>query len=667
MRKAFLSMILWILVLLIVCSCSGGQTQYDITPFLDSLKAMDFETMYALTEPSVDIDQDAFVKKYEAIFSGLGITEVVIDQMSGPDGNGVFTYTATYRTKEYGDFTNNYTLKAASIEEKTVVLWDYSLIFPDMDEGYSVRVSTLKASRGEIFAADGTLLAQNTYADTVFLDTSQVENIAEAASAAAPVVGMTEAEITEKYQNAVDNETRIVVLKAFFPDELTDQQKQSILAVPGLGIDDEQYTPLRSYPLGAAAAHVVGYTGYGDEEGTEKIGVSGLEAAFEDALCGRDGAIIYIEDKWGKNIRTLYEVPCEQGKDLRLTIKPDLQQKAFDALGTYLKEGQSGVAIVMDASSGSVEAMAQYPSFDDNLFNFPVSSEEWAVLTADDNTLYPLATQGQYPPGSVIKPFIAAVALDNAAITPETEFTGEIIENKWLPDEDGWIWAPITRIENSGTPLKLYNALTKSDNIYFAYAALQLGEEKLLDYLDRIGMEEAVLFDLPVKEANAVNSTTSMYRGLLADMGYGQGEELITPIQMAAMYTAFANGTGNMYQPFLVKEICQTQGLDYQVLNETSPAIWVENAVSGQSLDILAPILQDVINHGTGYRAKISGVAMAGKTGTAEIGNDKSREISWFAGYWLDGYYDRLVVVMVDVPAEEGPVKFNIAKELLNP
>ncbi len=193
-----------------------------------------------------------------------------------------------------------------------------------------------------------------------------------------------------------------------------------------------------------------------------------------------------------------------------------------------------------------------------------------------------------------------------------------------------------------------------------------MGKDTYLGYLSRIGFEEAVPFDLPVGKANLVDSTVD--DKWLADMGYGQAELLVSPLQIAAMYTAFANNTGDMMQPILVEKLCQTQGLEYETVKQQEPAVWVKDAVSQSSMDILKPMLEAVIStRGTGYRAQIEGVKIAGKTGTAEIGDDKSREISWFAGYWADGSYDRLVLVMVDVAADEDPVKFDIAKRLLAP
>lgn len=675
--RATIKLLLCIIFCLIFCSCAGEVLQtYDISQYMEHFVSLDYSAMYAEVATIADIDEETFVQKYDAIFTGLGVTEIVLENLSEPDEDGVYTYTATYKTQNYGDFTNEFTLKTAFENKRCVVVWDYSLIFPEMAQGDKVRVKTLDASRGEIFAADGSVLAKNAYADTVYMNTDKVENISDVSGAISSVTGLTNTEIINMFNDALADGTDIVTLGTFYSDELTEEQKQKILSVPGLGIDDEMYTLVRDYALGETAAHIIGYTGYGEEESlpegysvSDKMGLTGLEAAYENTLRGKDGKIIYIEDRWGENISTLYLTPSEEGEDLKLTIEPALQQQAYYALCTYLQKGETGVAIVMDASTGYVEAMASYPSYDNNLFTFPLSEETLEYLNASENDepLFSRATQGLYPPGSVFKPFTASVALQVGSITPETEFEGEIIENQWIPDEEGWVYPAITRVDDSGTPIKLYNAMVSSDNIYFAFVALRIGDETFLEHLERMGMEDAVPFDMPVKKANSINTTSSMTRKLLADMGYGQGELLITPIQLSAMYSAFANKTGDMQEPILVQKICQTDGLDYNTISEKQPTVWVKDAISSNNIEILTPILEAVINEGTGRPVRISGMDIAGKTGTAEIGDNKSREISWFAGYWLDGDYDRLVVVMVDVAAEEGKVKFDIANALLAP
>ena len=659
-----------------LAACGPSASGEDITAYIDAFEAMDWDAMWTQVSPDAKVDKDTFLKKYDAIFTGLGVETVTVDDVAGPDEDGVYTYNATYKTKEYGEFTNAYRLTMRpGVADTGGVMWDYSLIFPEMEAGSSVRVSTVKASRGEIFAADGTLLAANGFAETVYMDTAKVQDITAVTAAAAPITGLTATKITEKFNTAQKNNTPVVALGAFAPGTLTQEQRESLLAVPGLGIDDKLYTPIREYPLGESASHMVGYMGYPlDEEGqaaAEKAGVSGLEMAYNEQLKGKDGKIVYIEDKWGKNIRTLWEQKMQEGQDLRLTLSTNLQQTAYNALSMNLDytKGQSGVAIVMNAETGFVEAMATYPSYDDNLFTFGLSKDKWDFLQAptSNQPLFFRATQGQYPPGSVIKPFTAAAALESGTVTPDTVFEGEIIENKWTPTDPGWDGRYVTRIEDSGTPLKLYNALTKSDNIYFAYIAMKMGAEKFTEYMERVGLESAVPFDLPVKDANLINQDNQMTMSRLADSGYGQGELLATPLQMAAMYTAFANGTGDMMKPVLVDKLCQADGLDYKTVSQTEPSVWIDGAVQQSSLDILTPMLLAVVEDGTGKGARVSGVQIAGKTGTAEKFDDKSREISWFAGYWMNQSYKRLVIVMVDVATEEGPVKFQIAKTLLTP
>jgi penicillin-binding protein len=671
MRKIKLGFLIALCLLLGACA-QTAETTYDITGYLEDFAAMDYAGMYAQTLPTADINEESFVGKYDAVFSGLGVKSIVISGVSEPDADGYFTYTATYQTESYGDFTNDFTLRAVHSGGQCVVMWEPSLIFPEMTDGCTVRVETVSATRGEIFAADGSLLAENTYADTLYMNTLKVQDILAVADAVAQVSEVGRQEIIDMFNAAVEDGTEIVVIDTYYRDELTDTQQAALLAVPGLGIDDKMYTPIRDYPMKEAAAHILGYTGYADEDdiaegysASDRLGVTGLEKSYETALRGVNGKIVYIRDKWGDTVRMLYEEPMTEGTDLRLTIKPMLQRRAYDALAENLQDGQTGVAIVMDASTGYVEGMASYPSYDDNLFTFPVSDADWEALTSDESNtpMFSRATQGRYPPGSVIKPFTAAIALEDGAISADTVFDGEITaDNKWYPEGEGW---SVTRIDDSGSPLKLDNGMIHSDNIYFAFAALKVGEEAFRSDLEDLGMSSAVPFDLPVMAANTVN--TMMTPKLLADMGYGQGELLVTPIQMAAMYTAFAGGNGDMMTPILVQKTCRTDGLDYLTLEEREGEVWISDAISTRSIDTLTPILQEVINHGTGYGAKIRGINIAGKTGTAEIGDDKSREISWFAGYWLDGSYDRLVVVMVDVAAEAGNVKFDIAKELLTP
>lgn len=158
---------------------------------------------------------------------------------------------------------------------------------------------------------------------------------------------------------------------------------------------------------------------------------------------------------------------------------------------------------------------------------------------------------------------------------------------------------------------------------------------------------------------------------LLAESGYGQGELLTTPLQMAVMFSAFANG-GTIMEPYIVESICETKGITYDTVSTTTPKAWKTGVITQESLDTVVPYLQDVVDHslnGTGRSLKVTSVQIAAKTGTAEIGNDKSREISWFAGFrcGVDSQDARLVLVMLEIPTEDeyASLKFDIARELL--
>lgn len=668
MPKAVKILLLCIFSCLLFCSCAKKSgPSYDISGYIGSFEKMDYTAMYSYCQPVVDIKQDAFVKKYSDIFSGLGVTKIGIVDLKGPDKDGTYTYTATYKTKDYGDIKSSFTLKTGFKNNQCVVFWDYSLIFPEMGDESTVQVQTLKADRGEIFGSDGTPLAKNSYADTVYMDATKVTDISAVARVICPLTGITNAKLVDLFNKAVQKGTTAVALGAYLPGTLTDQQRTSILAVAGLGIDNEKYTVIRNYPLGEAAAHIIGYIGTASKDdiakgysSSDKVGKMGLEKQHESELRGKDGKIVYIKDKWGKNVRTLYKVDRVEGEDLRLTIDPKLQQEAYNSLKNNLTGKQTGAAIVIDADTGYVKALASYPSYDDNLFNFPVTKAVYDTCNFND-----WATQGAYPPGSSIKPFTSAIALESGSINTATQFTGTIVKNKWSPEGEGWT---VTRADDAaGNHMNLEGALVHSDNIFFAWTALKVGNKTFSDYLTKIGFTESVPFDLGVKNANLINKETTIDDKMLADMGYGQAELLVTPLQLATMYTAFANGTGNMMQPMLIQKICRTDGYDYKTISEKNKTVWKGNAVSKSSIDTLKPFMEEVVTKGTATAVKIPGVTIAGKTGTAEIGNDKSREISWFSGFWVGGSYNRLVVVMVDAAANEGTVKFNVAKDLLTP
>jgi penicillin-binding protein len=329
----------------------------------------------------------------------------------------------------------------------------------------------------------------------------------------------------------------------------------------------------------------------------------------------------------------------------------------------------------MDPFTGAVEAMCSYPAYDLNQFVRGIGEEDYQKLLEQKNKpLFNRLTQGLYPPGSVFKPFTAAAALQAGAVTKDYEFAEAIEDDRWIPTKYGhWQWSAIkrTEIKYRAAPLNLHNAVLHSDNIYFANAALLTGTDDFTKYVENIGLGEAIPFELSVSKSQLLNKDSDMNLMLLADSGYGQGEVLITPLQMASSFCAFANG-GDIPLPHIVKGIYRTDGTEYVPEYETEPGMWKEGVIDGKTIDILEPMLKDVVDsqyNGTGSKLRVRDCVIAGKTGTAEIGNDKNREIAWFAGYrtGVDKDDARLVLVMLEVPArdEYSNLKFDIARQLL--
>ncbi len=282
---------------------------------------------------------------------------------------------------------------------------------------------------------------------------------------------------------------------------------------------------------------------------------------------------------------------------------------------------------------------------------------------------------GSYPPGSIAKAFVAAAALDQNVVNESYVFTGLINNDYWTPTGYGnWIWPAIkrTRVNNRTEPNNMTNAMLHSDNIYFADIALKIGEERFISYMEKLGMGEKFPFELGGGKSQVLGRNSKMNFKMLADSGYGQGEMLISPLQLATMFCAFRND-GSIPKPYITDSFCTNVGVDYESVESTVPSDWITNAIDKSTVDKIIPMLEGVMDptkNGTGRPLRVKDYVIAGKTGTAELDTSKSRAISWFVGF-REGVEDideeRLVLIMLDVPytSQYTSLKFNIARELL--
>ena len=489
------------------------------------------------------------------------------------------------------------------------------------------------------------------------------------------------------------------VLAEFEQDELTPDMREKIDAIEGAGVI-KNYSTARVYPFGSLMAHTLGYVGYptvDEEKGINEVeslnkgrseldglyttdsmvGKSGLEQAYEQQLRGKDGYNITIRDKDGALVSLIYRKPVEHGLDVMLTVDIDLQKRTEEVLDLVLYgDDTAGAVVVMDPTSGAVKALASYPTYDLNTL-----SEHYSELKNQSNApLFNRLTQGLYPPGSAFKVFTATAAMETATITSKYVFTGAINDDYWIPTGYGsWVWPAIKRAQviNRSTPLNMENALLHSDNIYFADIALKMGEEKFFKYLRGIGMEQKMPFELNVATStikkvgeNAAENDWNLRS--IAETGYGQGQVTMTPLQLATMYCAFRN-QGSIPVPYITDALYTTEGTDYHAVETFGEKTWIENAITEYSINILTPMLEHVVSrdyNGTGRMLHAEGCTVAGKTGTAEKTDDKSREVSWVVCYrvGVPAEDELLVLVVLEVPTKDeyAYLKFDIARELIS-
>lgn len=739
MKRALSIILIWASCLCLLPGCTGSSGKQVCLDFLSKISSGDYEGAYNLldgavtfipdetagVDPSKPIDpnekpdyvalaklepnreseglisKNQFIAKYMNIFDALEITSVLYENIQVNEGE-VFTivnFTATYSSPLLGDVSGEHRMVAIKSRNRWFIEWSPNLIFPEMEWGDTVRVARISAKRGELMA-DGHVLATTEGKISVYAmpDRLNDTNRDYFYNKCSSLLGMTREAIDKKLSKAYDG---VAVLKQFYQGEFPEYLETQLLEIEGIGIDYGNYGSVRSYPENDMLAHTLGYVGIvsagSDEELEAKlkelnegrdaenglytsdsyVGRNGLEAKYEKELRGNDGYHIYICTSQGTNRRTLYTKPAEDGLDLQLTIDYKLQKRLDFVLDSVLfGETTAGAVVVMNPKTGAIEAMSSWPGYDLNAFAKGISSADYAELLSKANKpLYNRLTQGLYPPGSVLKAFTAVAALQSGTLDENYVFTGEIVDDYWLPTDYGtWLGSKIKRTQvkyGRLSPLNMRSAIVHSDNIYFANAALLMGWDNYTSYMKSIGFGDTMPFDLNVAQSQLYNDDTELTLMLLADSGYGQGEILTTPLQMATMFCAFANG-GNIMQPYIVDGLYETEGIKYNNVSRASPKVWKSGVIEQHSLDIIVPYLKDVVDHnlnGTGRSLKVTSVTVAAKTGTAEIGNDKSRQISWFAGFRCDTEDKdaRLVLVMLEVPTTEeyASLKFDIAREML--
>ena len=645
-----------------------------LVEYMNHIPAQEYEQMYAMLhiEASGNVSQEDFIKRNSAIYEGIEIQNMEVEIIAYNEEQLTVTYQTSFDTVagEISFENEAFFLKG---EDGYKLVWDDSLIFPNLASTDKVRVSTTQANRGEILDRNGRVLAGKGTASSVGIVPGKLENREEAIAKIAELLETTPEVIEKKLSAQWVKDDSFVPIKTIprveeiellkvEPDEDVLKEKErheSLLAIPGVMISDVE---VREYPLGEAAAHLVGYVQSVTAEDLEEhagegytansvIGRSGIEGLFEKELKGQNGCRIYIVNSEGKEKEKLACILVQHGQDIKLTIDASLQIALYE----QFQEDKS-CSVAMNPYTGEVLALVSTPSYDNNDFIMGLSSEQWTALNDDEDKPMCNRFRQVWCPGSTFKPVTAAVGLESGAIDPNEDYGN--VGLSWQKDAS-WGSYYVTTL-HAYEPVILENALIYSDNIYFAKAALKIGYEEMESSLTQLGFNAELPFEIKMAKSQYSNSESIETEIQLADSGYGQGQVLVNPLHLACIYSAFCN-EGNIIKPYLI----------YQ--NEISAEYWISGAFSSETASRVLEGTKKVVNdsHGTGYAAHRDDIVLAGKTGTAEIKASKDDtsgiELGWFAVFTAEETVERpiLIISMVEDVKGRGGSGYVVKKDSL--
>lgn len=429
--------------------------------------------------------------------------------------------------------------------------------------------------------------------------------------------------------------------------------------------------PVRYYPYGEIASHVLGYVGslsredafiYKDLNPTSTIGKAGIERFYDTLLRGENGWIEYVVDSQGKIIKKKDSIPSQIGNSLKLTIDVPLQKYVEE----QLKE-KRGAVIVMDPRDGGILALASSPSFNLTLFTPYLLPENWLFLSQNpEKPLINRAIQGLYSPGSIFKIILALAGMQEGIINPETTIfcpgyinVGSEIYRCWRGEGHGHT--------------NLYRAIVESCNVYFYNLGRRLGPERIRKYANLLGLGELTGVDLPEEMKGILPypkwkeevRKEPWYEGDTVILSIGQGYVLLTPLQVASLISTVVND-GIRKTPHFLQGFYDLRGKFQRVEWELKDK---ETGIRKEFFEILKKCMWGVVNDGgTGRAAQIQGIDVCGKTGTVEVisrGKPSSlKPHAWFAGFAPLKKPEIVVVVLLENSGKGGEKAAPLARNI---
>lgn len=521
-------------------------------------------------------------------------------------------------------------------------------------DGNRIRHLPVQAARGVIYDRNGIVLAgsKSSYSITIPVDRQGIQIKDEELKKISDLVHVSVDDLKKRIEDYKSNFGAIYLVNNVGVDVATQIEERKD-EFPGIEIE---IAPIRIYPFKSAGAQILGYVGEAGNEDRDKngnpykssaiIGRAGLEQKYNQYLEGKNGVKKVEVDAAGHPVRYITGEEVVSGQNIRLTIDAKLQKAAEDAVEAQVEElngmgvSPTGASVIaVDPNTGAVLAMVSWPTYDPNMFSRGIKSSEWNYIINNKNhPLQDRAVSSMYAPGSIFKVITAATALESKVMMPDEK----IYDNgkHWIIDKRnaegeafGWI--------------DFYDAMAKSDNVYFYEMGRRTGIDRLSKMAGEFGLGKKTGIDLDGEsEGNVASEEYKLkvfhqdwYLGETFDASIGQSYTLTTPIQMAMVYSAIANG-GVRYKPYVVSRIDNLDGTPMKIF---APVSLGSIPVSKTNLGYISEALRKVMTkEGTGeFIFNNYPIPIAGKSGTAETNGGEN---GWFIAY---APFDKPEIVVV--------------------
>ena len=616
----------------------GKSNEQVVTEYFELLKKKDYKQMYQMLNQKTVYThtQKYFVEKYKEIYDDIGANNIQVKILD--EKNDIVKYQISMDTVAGTiEYKNKIGVKNEQIQ------FNNNLIMKDYKDGCKIKVITYNPEkRGRILDRNGKVLAEDGKGYSVGLVKGKLNGENDYGQIAKYLE--TDVETIQKKMSASwIKDDSFVPIKTVSEITKNGLVYNGILNISGVKIST---VGIRTYPYDKVASHVVGYVQNVNAEDLKKhknegynstsvIGRSGIEAVYEKQLRGSSSGKIDLVDKNDKVIENLCALEIDKSpQDITLTIDIDLQQNLYNEY-----QNDKSASVALNPKTGEILALVSTPSYSNNDFVLGLSTDKWNALNNDSNQPMMSRYKQTYTPGSTMKPITAAIGLETKTIDPDKDLGAK---DKWQKDSS-WGSYYVTTL-HAPSPNNLKNAITYSDNVYFARSALNIGKDNLFKYYKNLKIGERIPFELALNKSQYINKNQKANDQLIGDSGYGQGQILMNPLQLASIYSAFVNN-GSIYRPHLV---------------EQGEQMWIQRVFSDKTVKTIKEDLINVIadEKGTGHAIYRDNVILAGKTGTAEIKQSQSdttgTELGWFTVMTTDSKQPLLITTMVEDVKDRG-------------